>query len=145
MAGEPVITIIGNVAKVEDLAYSPSGMARISFSVASTPRVKDRTSDEWVDGETMWVRVTAFRSDAENAAESLKKGTRVIVQGRLSQEAWEDKEGNKRTSLKLIADEIGVSTKWKTVKVAEAERSSTAPKRNDDPWSTPTTDEDIPF
>lgn len=99
----------------------------------------------------MWVKVTAFRSDAENGAESLNKGDRVVVVGRLSSEEWEDKEGQKRTSLKLMADEIGLSCKFKTVRAVEVERSSgkVAPKRRlepvPDPWASSPDEEEPPF
>lgn len=148
MSGEPNITVVGNIASDPDLRFSPGGVAVLSFTVASTPRSKDRDTGNWVDGETLWVRVTAFHKDAENGAESLLKGTRVIVTGRLQQESWEDKEGNKRTSLKLLADEIGVSVKWASVKVSKVERGSTAPVRStpaDDPWATSPSSDEAPF
>lgn len=149
MAGEPVVTIIGNVAGEPQLRFSPGGVAVLNFTLANTPRNKDRQSDQWVDGETMWVRVTAFRKDAENAAESLQKGTRVIATGRLSQEVWTDKEGQERTSLKLLADEIGASMKFATLEVKKAARGSEAPRRQAepefDPWATAPADEEIPF
>lgn len=149
MAGEPTICISGNVAGEPQLRYAPSGVAVLNFTVASTPRSQDRTTGEWVDGTTLWVRVSAFKKDAENAADSLAKGTRVIVTGRLQQEEYEDKEGQKRTSLKLLADEIGVSTKWAKVKVDKnPPGSSSAPAKSrpaaaDDPWNA--SDDEIPF
>lgn len=149
MAGEPQVTIIGNVAGEPQLRFSPGGVAVLNFTVANTPRNKDRQSDQWVDGETMWVRVTAFKRDAELAAESLEKGTRVIVTGRLSQESWETKEGEKRTSLKLVADEIAASMKFATVTAKKAGRASDAPKRQAepefDPWAAAPTEEEPPF
>lgn len=151
MAGEPTLTIVGNVAGEPDIRYSAAGVAVLSFSVASTPRSLDRDSGNWIDGTTLWVRVKAFKKDAENASESLASGMRVIVTGRLQQDDWTDKEGNKRTSMNLLADEIGVSTKWATVKVNKAGRASEAPASKapvDDPWASsaaPSNDSDIPF
>lgn len=148
MAGEPTITITGNVAGDPDLRYSPNGVAVCGFTVASTPREKDRQTDKWVDKETLWVRVTAFRDDAVNAAESLVKGSRVVVTGRLSQETWQDKEGQKRTTMKLIADEIGASLKWATVSIHKPERGSDRPpatKPDDDPWASAPPEDEPPF
>lgn len=148
---EPFITVVGNVAGDVDLRYSPNGVAVANWSVASTPRDKDRNTGEYVDGETLWVRCTAFKSDAENAAESLVKGTRVMVTGRLRQESWTDKEDNKRTSMKLLVDEVAVSAKWAVVTARKADRSggSSRPASSGpaaDPWSTSAdTDENIPF
>jgi single-strand DNA-binding protein len=149
MAGEPTITITGNVAGDPDLRYSPNGVDVVGFTVASTPREKDKTTGNWVDKETLWVRVTAFRDDAVNAAESLVKGSRVVVTGRLSQESWETKDGEKRTTMKLIADEIGASLKWATVKIAKAERGRAVAATNrppaDDPWAAAPAEEEPPF
>ncbi len=148
MAGEPTITITGNVAGEADLRYSPSGVAVCNFTVASTPREKDRQTDKWVDKETLWVRVTAFRDDAVNAAESLVKGSRVVVTGRLSQETWETKDGEKRTTMKLIADEIGASLKWATVTIHKPERGAVRARPEapaDDPWASAPAEEEPPF
>jgi single-strand DNA-binding protein len=146
MAGEPTITITGNVAGDPDLRYSPNGVAVVGFTVASTPREKDKNSGKWVDKETLWVRVTAFRDDAVNAAESLVKGSRVVVTGRLSQESWETKEGEKRTTMKLIADEIGASLKWATVTINKPERGAARPSAPaDDPWASAPPEDEPPF
>lgn len=149
MAGEPTITIIGNLAGEVDLRYTPTGAAVAKFTVASTPRSKNRQTDQWEDGETMWFRVTTWRQEAENAAESLVKGTRVMVTGRLKQESWETKEGEKRQSLVITADEVAASMKWAQVDVRKVERGSTKaekPKPSDDPWAIDTTtDEEPPF
>lgn len=149
MAGEPQVCVIGNVAGDPELRFSPGGVAVLNFTVASTPRNKNKDTGSYEDGETLWVRCTAFRNDAENGAESLSKGTRVIVWGRLSQESWETKEGEKRTSLKLVVEEMGASTKWAQVTVRKAGRSSDAPKREaapaHDPWATSPADEEPPF
>jgi len=146
---EPTLTIIGNVAGEVDLRYAPSGVAVAKWTVASTPRDKDRATGEYVDGETLWVRCTAFKKDAENAAESFVKGSRVIVTGRLRQESWEDKEGNKRTSLNLLVEEAGASVKWATLAITKgAPGGGAAPaakKPSGDPWAAAPEDDDIPF
>lgn len=145
---EPIITIVGNVAGEVDLRFSPSGVAVAKWTVASTPRDKDRATGEYVDGETLWVRCTAFKREAENAAESFAKGTRVIVSGRLRQESWEDKEGQKRTSLNLLVEEAGASVKWAKVEVKKNEPGGGGrPKPADDPWASAANsrDDDIPF
>lgn len=147
MAGEPNMTICGNLAGEAKLRYTPQGKAVIDFSVAQTPREKDRQSDNWVDGETQWYRVTAFGKDAENLAESLTKGVRVIATGRFKIEKWKGQDGVEKTSMKILADEVGISTKWAVVSSKKAERSSAAPatKPTDDPWAAAPTDDDIPF
>lgn len=149
MAGEPTVTIVGNTAGEPNLRYTPSGKAVLDFSVASTPRSKDRQTDQWVDGTTMWVRVKCFGKDAENAAESLgKQSARVIATGRLQIEEWEDKQGQKRTTMVLLADEVGMSMKWATVKATRAERASEAAPRLaavPDPWAASPVEDDPPF
>lgn len=147
---EPVVTIIGNVAGEPELRFAPSGVAVARFTVANTPREKNRQTGEYEDGETMWVRVTAFKQMAENAVESLTKGSRVVVTGRLKQESWEDKQGEKRTSLVLLADEIGASLRWATAKIAKASRASEAPRTShtvpeEDPWASSPDDSEPPF
>lgn len=144
---EPFITLTGNVAGDVDLRYSANGVAVANWTVASTPRDKDRQSGEYVDGETLWVRCTAFKTDAENAAESLVKGMRVMVTGRLRQETWEDKVGAKRISMKLMVDEVAVSAKWSVVTARKAERVAAGrSKSTDDPWAAGNSaDADIPF
>ena len=146
MAGEPIVTVVGNVTGEVDLRYSAKGNAVARFTVASTPRSKNQQTGQWDDGETLWLRCTAFRSDAENAAESLQKGTRVVVTGRLSQETWKDKSGQDRTSLRMVTDEIGVSIKWATVtsKRADREGGNARPKPVEDPWALKA-DEPPPF
>lgn len=149
MVGEPVITVVGNVAGDVDLRYAPSGVPVASWTVASTPRDKNKDTGQYEDGETLWVRCTAFRQDAEHAAESFVKGTRVIVTGRLRQESWTTKEGEKRTTLKLMVEEAGASTKWADVNVRKVERGSETAKRaappTDDPWAASPADEEPPF
>ena len=117
MAGEPTITIIGNTVADIDLRFTSSGDAVASFTVASTPRTFDKAAQEWKDGETLFIRCSVWRDMAENVAQSLTKGTRVIVQGRLTQRSYEDRDGNKRTSLDLAVDEIGPSLKRAVAKV----------------------------
>jgi single-strand DNA-binding protein len=120
MTGEPLVTLVGNVAAEPDLKFLPSGASVCNFSLASTPRVKD--GDSWVDGETMWVRCAAWRELAENVAESLVKGTRVIVQGRLKVRSFEQ-DGQKRTSIEMDVDAVGPELRFATAKVAKVQRS----------------------
>ncbi|GAB2721927.1 single-stranded DNA-binding protein [Arthrobacter bambusae] len=109
MAGETTITVIGNLTADPELKYSPSGSAVANFTIASTPRTFERQSNEWKDGETLFLRASVWREAAENVAESLTKGTRVIVSGRLKSRSYETKEGEKRTVIELEVDEIGPS------------------------------------
>lgn len=127
MAGEPVITVVGNLTDDPDLRFTPSGAAVANFTVAQTPRTKQ--GDEWVDGEALFMRCSAWRTLAENVAESLRKGHRVIVQGRLRANSWEDRDGNKRTSYQLEVDAIGPELSWATASVTRASRNTAAPAR----------------
>ncbi len=122
MAGETVITVIGNLTNDPELRFTPSGAAVASFTVASTPRTLDRNTNEWKDGEALFLRCSIWRQAAENVAESLQKGARVIVQGRLKQRSFETREGEKRTVIELDVDEIGPSLKYATAKVNKAGR-----------------------
>lgn len=124
MAGETVITVIGNLTNDPELRFTPNGAAVASFTVASTPRTFDRQSNEWKDGDTLFLRCTVWRQAAENVAESLHKGTRVIVQGRLKQRSFETREGEKRTVVELEADEVGASLRSATARVNKSGRSS---------------------
>ncbi len=135
MTGETVMTIIGNLAGDPELRILPTGAQVTTFTVASTPRTLDRASNEWRDGETLWMRCSIWHQPAENVAESLTKGARVIVQGRLKQRSFETREGEKRTVIELDVDEIGPSLRFATAKVVRAARGTT-PTRND-PWSPP--------
>ncbi|MFJ3856165.1 single-stranded DNA-binding protein [Streptomyces sp. NPDC090085] len=117
MAGETIITIVGNLVDEPELKFSQSGAARASFRIAATPRVYDKQSNEWRDGESLFLPVTVWRQAAENVAESLQKGTRVIVTGALKQRSFEDKQGQKRTVFELDAEEIGVSLRSATATV----------------------------
>ena len=122
MAGETVITVIGNLTNDPELRFTPNGAAVASFTVASTPRTFDRQSNEWKDGDTLFLRCTVWRQAAENVAESLHKGTRVIAQGRLKQRSFETREGEKRTVVELEVDEVGASLRSATAKVNRANR-----------------------
>ncbi|RLK58458.1 single-stranded DNA-binding protein [Actinokineospora cianjurensis] len=123
MAGETVITVIGNLTSDPELRFTPAGAAVANFSVASTPRTLDRESGEWKDGETLFLRCNIWRQAAENVAESLTRGARVIVSGRLKQRSFDTKEGEKRTVIELDVDEIGPSLKWATAKITKVSRS----------------------
>lgn len=123
MAGDTVITVIGNLTDDPELRFTPSGAAVANFTVASTPRQFDRQTNEWKDGETLFLRCSIWRQAAENVAESLQKGMRVIAQGRLVSRSYEDREGQKRTVNELQVDEVGPSLTWATAKVTRANRS----------------------
>ncbi|NJQ05516.1 single-stranded DNA-binding protein [Streptomyces lonarensis] len=119
MAGETVITVVGNLVDDPELRFTPSGAAVAKFRVASTPRVFDRQTSEWRDGESLFLTCSVWRQAAENVAESLTKGTRVIVQGRLKQRSYEDREGVKRTVYELDVEEVGPSLRSATTKVTK--------------------------
>jgi len=123
MAGETNIVIIGNLVQDPELRYTSSGAAVASFTVASTPRTFDKASGEWKDGEALFLRCNCWRQMAENVAESLPKGTRVIVSGRLKQRSFETREGDKRSVIELDVDEIGPSLRYATAQVKRAQRS----------------------
>ncbi|SEF28204.1 single-strand DNA-binding protein [Amycolatopsis pretoriensis] len=122
MAGDTVITVIGNLTSDPELRFTPSGAAVANFTVASTPRTLDRQSGEWKDGEALFLRCNIWRQAAENVAESLTRGARVVVQGRLKQRSFETKEGEKRTVVELEVDEIGPSLRYATAKVNKVSR-----------------------
>jgi single-strand DNA-binding protein len=123
MAGETVITVVGNLTADPELRFTPSGAAVANFTIASTPRTFDRQSNEWKDGEALFLRCSIWREAAENVAESLTKGMRVIAQGRLTQRSYETREGEKRTVVELQVDEIGPSLRYASAKVTRAQRS----------------------
>ncbi|MEX5302076.1 single-stranded DNA-binding protein [Kocuria sabuli] len=123
MAGDTVITVIGNLTADPELRFTPSGAAVANFTVASTPRTFDRQSNEWKDGETLFLRCSVWREAAENVAESLQKGMRVIVQGRLKSRSYETKEGERRTVTELDVDEVGPSLRYASAKVNRNARS----------------------
>ena len=124
MANDTIITLVGNLAADPELRFTPSGAAVANFRVLSTPRTFDRQKNEFVDGDTLAMNCSIWREAAENVAESLTKGMRVIVQGRLVQRSYETKEGEKRTVVELQVDEIGPSLKYASAKVTRAQRSS---------------------
>jgi single-strand DNA-binding protein len=123
VAGDTVITVIGNLTADPELRFTPSGAAVANFTVASTPRQFDRQTNEWKGGEALFLRCNIWREAAENVAESLTRGSRVIVSGRLKQRSFETREGEKRTVVELEVDEIGPSLKYATAKVNKASRS----------------------
>ncbi|GAB3580582.1 single-stranded DNA-binding protein [Calidifontibacter terrae] len=122
-AGDTVITIIGNLTQDPELRFTPSGAAVANFTVASTPRTFDRQTNEWKDGETLFMRCSVWREAAENVAESLTRGSRVIVSGRLKSRSFDTKEGEKRTVMELDVDEIGPSLRYATAKVNKTQRA----------------------
>jgi single-strand DNA-binding protein len=141
MAGETTVVVIGNLTDDPELRFLPNGTAMAKFRVASTPRTLDRESGQWKDGDPLFLSCTAWRDMAENIAESLTKGTRVIVSGRLKLSRWENDEGEKRSAYGLDVDEIGPSLKWAQVKVNRMNRSKTndgfiPTEVPDDAWNT---------
>jgi single-strand DNA-binding protein len=166
MAGDTVITVIGNLTSDPELRWTPSGAAVANFTIASTPRTLDRETQEWKDGDALFLRCSVWREAAENVAESLVRGSRVMAQGRLKQRSFETKEGEKRTVIELEVDEIGPSLRYATATVSKAARSGhgagsgsgagTGPGdgrsgngrgSSPDPWATPVggTSEEPPF
>jgi single-strand DNA-binding protein len=123
MAGDTLITVVGNLTADPELRFTPSGAAVANFTVASTPRTFDRQANEWKDGDTLFMRCSIWREAAENVAESLTKGTRVIVQGRLVQRSYETREGEKRTVVELQVDEVGPSLRYASAKLTRTQRS----------------------
>jgi single-strand DNA-binding protein len=125
MAGETTMTVVGNLTDDPELRFLPNGTGMVKFTIASTPRTLDRESGQWKDGDPLFLNCTAFRGIAENIAESLTKGTRVIVTGRLRLSRWEDKEsGEKRSAYGLDVDEIGPSLKFAQAKVSRMNRAT---------------------
>lgn len=144
-AGDTTITLVGNLTDDPELRFTPSGAAVAKFRVASTPRYLDRQSGEWKDGEALFLTCNVWRQAAEHVAETLQRGTRVILQGRLRQRSFETREGEKRTVFEVEVDEIGPSLRYATAKVQKMSRSSSggglgggsgAPA--DDPWASAT-------
>ncbi|WP_433664735.1 single-stranded DNA-binding protein [Nocardia sp. CA-128927] len=126
MAGDTPLTVIGNLTADPELRFTPAGVAVANFTVASTPRYFDRTTNEWKDGEALFMRCSIWREAAENLAESLTRGARVLVSGRLKQRNWTDAEGNKRNSVELDVDEVGPSLRYATAKVNRTSSRSRA-------------------
>lgn len=155
MAGETVITVVGNLVDDPELRFTPSGAAVANFRIASTPRTFDRQTNEWKDGDALFLSCSVWRQAAENVAESLQRGMRVIVQGRLKQRSYETREGEKRTVVELEVDEVGPALAFATAKVTRASRSGggggggysggggggqSRPQQSgggNDPWATP--------
>jgi single-strand DNA-binding protein len=141
MAGDTIITVVGNLTDDPELRFTPSGAAVANFTVASTPRFFDKQANEWRDGEAMFLRCSIWRQAAENVAESLHKGFRVVVQGRLKQRSFETREGEKRTVIELEVDEIGPSLRYATAKVTKTTRGGGGSGAagggfgGDDPWA----------
>jgi single-strand DNA-binding protein len=141
MAGETPITVVGNLTADPELRFTPSGAAVANFTVASTPRTFDRQSNEWKDGEALFLNCSVWRQAAENAAESLQRGMRVIVSGRLKARSYETREGEKRTVFEIDVDEVGPSLKYATAKVTKTTRSGGQgggggfSGGGDDPWA----------
>jgi single-strand DNA-binding protein len=123
-AGDTTITIIGNLVNDPELRYTPTGQAVATFRVASTPRFMDRTTNEWKDGDSLFLSCNVWRQAAENVAESLQRGMRVIVSGRLRQRSYETKEGEKRTVYEIEVDEVGPSLRNASAKVSRSTRST---------------------
>ena len=140
MAGETTITTIGNLTSDPELRFTPQGVAMVKFAVASTPRYLDKESGQWKDGDPLFLNCTAWRDLAEHIAESLSKGVRVVVTGRLRQSRWETPEGEKKSLHVLEVDDIGPSLKWATAKVQKMSRAKagdgfTPADVPDDAWS----------
>lgn len=139
MAGETVITVVGNLTSDPELRYTQNGLAVANFTIASTPRNFDRATSEWKDGESLFLRASVWREFAEHVAGSLTKGSRVIASGRLKQRSYETKEGEKRTSMELEIDEIGPSLRYATATLTRTQSSSRggapASGGGDEPWA----------
>ena len=138
MSGETILTLSGNLTGDPELRYTPAGAAVANFTVASTPRTYDKNANEWKDGDTLFMRCSVWRDAAENVANSLHRGTAVIVSGRLKSRSYETKEGEKRTVIELDVDDIGASLRRASVTVQKTDRSSgqAGQKPKDDPWAT---------
>ena len=149
MAGDTQITVVGNLVDDPELRFTPSGAAVANFRIASTPRTFDKQSNEWKDGDALFLSCSVWRQAAENVAESLQKGMRVVVQGNLRSRQYETREGEKRTVFEIQVDEVGPSLKYATAKVTRTQRSGgssygggqqgggQAGPSDNDPWATP--------
>jgi len=142
MAGETIITVVGNLTADPELRYTQGGLAVANFTIASTPRTFDRAANDWKDGEALFLRASCWREFAEHVAGSLTKGSRVVATGRLKQRSYETKEGEKRTSIELEVDEIGPSLRYATAQVTRASGGSSSgggrPQGGavaDEPWA----------
>ena len=142
MAGETIITIVGNLTADPELRYTQNGLPVANFTIASTPRTFDRQANEWKDGEALFLRASVWRDFAEHVAGSLTKGMRVVATGRLKQRSYQDREGNNRTAIELEIDEIGPSLRYATAQVTRAASGGGGgqPRQQqvaEEPWSTP--------
>ncbi|MFD3707434.1 single-stranded DNA-binding protein [Nocardia sp. NPDC058658] len=142
MSGETILTVIGNLVAAPELRHTPTGIAVANFTVASTSRVFDRQSNEWKDGDAVFLRCSVWRDAAENIAESLTRGARIIVSGTVKQRSYETKDGEKRSVLELEVIEAGPSLKYATAKVTRANRTGAQTNSRpatveDDPWGSP--------
>jgi single-strand DNA-binding protein len=147
MAGETVITVVGNLTADPELRYTQNGLPVANFTIASTPRNFDRQTNEWKDGEALFLRASVWREFAEHVAGSLTKGSRVIATGRLKQRSYQDREGNNRTAIELEVDEIGPSLRYATAQVTRAASGGNSggfggggqsrPQVSEEPWATP--------
>jgi single-strand DNA-binding protein len=136
MSGETILTVVGNLTADPEMRFTHGGAAVANFTVASTPRVFDKATNEWKDGDTLFLNCSVWREAAENVAESLQKGMRVMAQGNLVQRSYDDREGNKRTVVELQVVEVGPSLARATVKVTRAQRQGApAPTAQNDPWA----------
>ena len=142
MAGETIITLVGNLTADPELRFTPAGAAVANFTVASTPRTFDRQTKEWKDGDAMFLNCSVWRQAAENVAESLTKGMRVIVQGRLRSRSFETREGERRTVFEIDVEEVGPSLAWATARVTRSGQQQAKPRqqRAADPWAGPSTE-----
>ncbi|MFS0865990.1 single-stranded DNA-binding protein [Microbacterium sp. 179-B 1A2 NHS] len=154
MAGETIITVVGNLTADPELRYTQNGLPVANFTIASTPRSFDRQANEWKDGEALFMRASVWREFAEHVAGSLTKGMRVVATGRLKQRSYQDREGNNRTAIELEVDEIGPSLRYATAQVTRAassgnsggggsfgggQQQSRPQVQQDEPWATPGT------
>ncbi len=140
--GDVVVTVIGNLTGDPELRFTPNGQAVASFTVASTTRMLDKATNEWKDGDTLFLRCSVWRQYAENVAESLTKGTRVLVTGRLKQRSYETKEGEKRTVVEMDVDDVGPALRNATAKVSRVARTDSGyngggATPSEDPWAAP--------
>jgi len=160
MANETLITLIGNTTNDPELRFVPSGAAVATFTVASTPKMFDKRTNEWKDQETLFMRCNVWREQAESVAESITKGMRVVVTGRLTSRSWDDKDGTKRTVMELEVDEIGPSLRYATAKVQRTQRNNNSgglgnqqsqpsgfgpSTAQQDPWANQSNPTDPPF
>lgn len=137
MANDTIITVVGNLTADPEMRYTQNGVAVANFTIASTPRTFDRASNEWKDGEALFLRASVWREFAEHVASSLTKGSRVVATGRLRQRSFETKEGEKRTSIELEVDEIGPSLRYATASVTRAPSTAPGGMAGNNEWSPP--------